>query len=136
MSIDLLTHRYLIEPLSGCLHPKVMLLSRFVKFHDCLISSNKFAIRYLARLKECDNRTVMGKTITYLMRECKLPPDQLSQLTPQLVKKKCQYFSVPEGEEWRVPVINECLNAIKGRVTVSNFQPHEFLNLMNSLCTD
>ena len=111
-------------------------LSRFVKFHHCLVSSNKFAIRFLAKIKECDNRSVMGKTLTYLMSECELQQNQLSQLTPQLVKLKCRYFPLPKGEEWRVPVIMECMEAINGRVTVSNFQPHEFLNLMNSLCID
>ena len=44
------THRYLIEEISGCLHPKVMLASRYVKFVEQLKSSNKMGIRVLANL--------------------------------------------------------------------------------------
>ena len=78
----------------------------------------------------------MGKTISYLLSECNLQPSQLSQLTPHLVKQKCRYFPIPEGEEWRIPILEECLDVINGRVTVKNFLPHEFLNLRKSLCID
>ena len=33
LNLDRRTHRYLIEPMSRCLHPKVMLMSRLASFH-------------------------------------------------------------------------------------------------------
>ena len=44
------THRYLIEAISECLHLKVMLASRLVKFLKALKGSDKIGIRMLARL--------------------------------------------------------------------------------------
>ena len=113
-----------------------MLSSRFVKFHKGLITSSKFAIRFLGRIKECDNRTVMGKTLACLLAECDLLPTQLTQLTPGLVKKKCRYFPVPTGHEWKAPVIKECLKVISGNLEVQGFEAHKFSSLVNRLCTD
>ena len=47
--LDRMTHRSLIEPLSGRHHLKVMLLSRYVKFYRELLKSPKFTIRFLMR---------------------------------------------------------------------------------------
>ena len=46
------THRYLIEAISDCLHLKVMLASRLVKFHNALKGSDKMGIRLLAGISE------------------------------------------------------------------------------------
>ena len=70
--VDRCTHRYLIESISNSMHPMVMLSSRFVTFWRTLINSSKLCIRLLARLSEKDNRTVMGRTLNTLVRECGL----------------------------------------------------------------
>ena len=49
-SVPNTTHRYLIEPISESLHPKVMLSSRYVSFVKRLSSSPKYVIRVLASL--------------------------------------------------------------------------------------
>ena len=41
------THRYFIENVSGCAHPKTQLSSRYVKFVGSLTSSEKTSVRYL-----------------------------------------------------------------------------------------
>ena len=82
------THRFLIEPLSACLHPKVMLLSRFVKFHQNLVESPKFSVRYLARITENDMTTVMGNNLYSILKKCNLEGSQIDRLTPGFVKKK------------------------------------------------
>ena len=51
-NLDRCTHRYLVEHISGCLHPKVMLASRYVTFYKALVSSTKLGVRYLARLNK------------------------------------------------------------------------------------
>ena len=57
------THCYFIEPLSQCLHPKIMLCSRFVKFYKTLTTCKKPAVRILARLCENNMQTVFGNTM-------------------------------------------------------------------------
>ena len=47
LNLDKKTHRSLIEPLSGHLHLKTMLLSRFVRFHKGLVNSPKFTFDFL-----------------------------------------------------------------------------------------
>ena len=56
------THRYLIEAISGCLHPKVMLASRYHAFSQSLLRSTKYHVRILARQSLWDNRTRLGST--------------------------------------------------------------------------
>ena len=43
------THRYLIEEISGCLHRKVILASRLLKFVEQLKGSMKMGVRVLAK---------------------------------------------------------------------------------------
>ena len=64
-NLDRCTHRYLIESISNCLHPKVMLASRYVTFYRSLVTWKKFGVRFLARIQERDNRTLES-----LMTEC------------------------------------------------------------------
>ena len=58
------SHRYWIEVVSDCLHPKVMLCSRYVKVYKSLTSSRKSSVKFLSKLKEQDLRTVLGKTLS------------------------------------------------------------------------
>ena len=67
------THRYLIELISGSLHPKVMLASRYTGFVKSLLTSPKYPVRVLARLCATDNRTVMGCSLSQIGRECGIP---------------------------------------------------------------
>ena len=68
-SVPYTTHRYLIEPLSGCSHPKVMLSSRLVKLRDTMMSCNKLTIKLLIKLFEGDWRTVMGRNLGLIKTE-------------------------------------------------------------------
>ena len=81
------THRYLIEPLSGSMHPKVMLSSRLVMFRDTMNKSSKLVIKFLINLFKGDWRTVIGRNLGLIKRE--LGGDLL---TPELVKKYLKYF--------------------------------------------
>ena len=68
--LDRTTNRCLIEPLLNHLHLKVMLLSRFLKFHKEFINSPKFSVRYLAMLFTQDMRTTTAKTLSFLEEQC------------------------------------------------------------------
>ena len=43
------THRYFIEEMSDSLHPKVMLCSRFVSFHQSLLKCTVFEFQFCKR---------------------------------------------------------------------------------------
>jgi hypothetical protein len=86
LNIDRCTHRYMIEPLSECLHLKTMISSMYATFHRSLVTSKKLPVRFLARLVEKDNRTV-------------LVDEDLSRLSSSLIKKQMKYRDAPIGEE-------------------------------------
>ena len=66
------THRYLIENVSGCIHPKVMLASRYLGFVKSMLTSPKYSMRVLASSTANDLRTVMGRTLSMISKECSL----------------------------------------------------------------
>ena len=131
-NLDRCTHRYLIESVSQCLHPKVMLESRFVTFFRSLVNSNKFNVRFLARLCQDDQRTVMGRTLRSLVRQCSTTGVEC--LTATLVKRKCCYFSPPESQEWRGPLLRELIKIRDGQLEAQNLDMEETNLMIDHLC--
>ena len=64
-SVPRYTHKYLIETISQCMHPKVMICKRFVKFVESLNNCKKSSIWLLINLVKNDNRNVCGKKIFF-----------------------------------------------------------------------
>ena len=54
----------LIELISGSLHPKVMLASRYCGFVKYMLPSPKYPVRVLANMRSSDRRTVMLTSAT------------------------------------------------------------------------
>ena len=131
--LDRCTHRYLIEHVSGCLHPRVMLASRLVTFHKSLVTSNKFPVRFLSRLNETDLRTVLGRNIRVLLDECGL--QRLDQLSTNNVKKNCCYFNVPMEQQWRLPLISELLQVKNNNLNLGEYMSTEVEDMLKYLCT-
>ena len=122
------THRYLIETLSGCLHPKTMLASRAVKFKDTLMESNKFAVKLLGHLATRDKSTVIGSNICRIMRELGDTPVSVSN-----VKKSLKYC-VNEEEKWRSSFILDLLKVRDGDKVLTGIDNNEFETLLEFLC--
>ena len=104
------THRYLIECISGSLHPKVMLASRYSTFVNSLMKSPKYSVRVLANLCATDHRAVMGQSLAQIGRECGLTGGDTGQLSSALIKQKMKYFSVPPDQVWRTGILSELLD--------------------------
>ena len=136
LRIDRCSHRYLIVPLSECLHLKTMIASRFVTFYRTLITSKKTPVRFLARIAEQDQRTVLGRTLSRLLLECSLDTDDLMKLTASLVKKKVVYKEVPVDEKWRVNLGQELLKIRDDNLTeLPGFSKEECEELLQHICT-
>ena len=115
------------------MHPKVMLSSRFVKFHKSCIDSSKLSIRLLANLSQSDNRTVMGRNMTSLLTECDMKGSSPDKLTPTIVKSKCRYSTVPSEEAWKLNVVNELLDT---QLLIPGFSSEEISTMMNTICIE
>ena len=126
------THRYLIEPLSDCPHPKTMLSSRYVKFTQSLVASTKPSVCYLARLVRNDNRTLMGRTISKISREINVAK---ALLTNMIVNKAMVYFPVPDDQHWRVDIIKELLNVRRNLLSLHGITSVETTTMIDYLCS-
>ena len=138
LNLDRRTHRYLIEPLTECLHPKVMLISRMVGFYRKQLNSPKLSIRFLMKLAENDQRSAIGKTLEYVMRECNIEKSGLDCLTPSMIKKKISYMPVPPSEKWRIAFLKELLSARKDAsvgVDICGFTSSELDDIIKWLAT-
>ena len=128
------THRYLIEHISDCLHPKVMLASRYVTFYKSLVGSTKFTVRFLSRMNEMDKRTVLGKTLSSILEMCSLPESRFSDLNAKMVKDRCSYFKVPGTEQWRLPLLTELLAVKNQNLLLGEFETEEIEEMIDYLC--
>ena len=101
--------------------------SRFVKFTTSLVNSKKNTVRYLGKLKKVDKRTLMGKTLVKIGKDCKLDVDAL---TSPVVKKEMSYFPVPSEQAWRRDILLELLDA-----RLLDFEKEDLTMMINHLCT-
>ena len=121
------THRYLIEAISGTVHPKVELLSRFVTFYKSLIKSSKLGVRMLARISERDCRTVMGRTLDRLSKLCSLK--DIMELSSSHVRRDIVYHEVPDEELWRISMIKELIE-----FDIEGFSDLEVAEMKDYIC--
>ena len=126
------THRYWIEILSGCSHPKILLLSRYVKFVKSMTSSLKPAVRFLSSLCQDDRRTVLGRTLANISLECDAA---VAMLTPKLVRTCQVYHPIPDDQKWRVPLLMELLGARSSYFKIEHLTSDEVSKLIDDVCT-
>ena len=127
------THRHLIEPLSGHPHLKSVLLGRYIGFHESLVNSPKFTVRYLARLFENDLRTVLGRTLRTLVMDFGV--SDARKLSSKLVKKGFKYAAVPPGSEWKDGLALELISGRDLGLELLDFTRTEIDEMLTFVCT-
>ena len=133
LHLDRCTHRFLIEPLSNSIHLKTALASKFVSFHNSLITSSKKPVRFLARLVENDHRTVHGRNLSAIVQLCDMK--NFSDLKPKLVKEHLSYMPTPEAEKWKSSMCKELLRVRGNDIEIPGFTNDEEEYLLKYLCT-
>ena len=88
------------------------------------------------RLCQVDQRTVIGKNISSLLKQCGLPDSKLNDLNSTVVKNRCNYFKLPETEEWKASVIRELIKVRSGQLVLENMDNDETNQLIYQLCTE
>ena len=125
------THRYWIEILSECSHPKILLLSRYVKFVQTMISCMKPVVRLLSSLCQNDRRTLLGRTMAQISLECNT---DVSMLTPRLVRTSQVYHPIPDDQQWRIPLLMELLEVRSSNLVIQNLDSVEITQLIADMC--
>ena len=135
LNLDRRTHRFLIEPLSQHSHLKTILMSRYIKFHKSLINSRKFTVRFLARLFEKDQRTVLGSTLNYLTKQCHLKSSELDKLSSQSLKGSMKFQTIPPDRKWVCSLATELLSTRSLLLDMPGFTQDEIETLLQFACT-
>ena len=117
-SLPRTTHRYFIEQLTEFYHPKILLASRFIKFHDSLINSKKPAVRLLSKLCRENANTVFGSNLRKIAHECDMHKDLVK---PWHVKNTMSYFMCPNEESWRIPLLRNLIDIRSNELLRNNF---------------
>ena len=127
------THRSLIQPLTGEVHVKLILIRRFLCFIDKIRNSGKAPLTMLMKEAIKDVRSVTGSNMRNIML---------------LVGKTCvedvkvedvdnlEYFKLENDELWKIPQIQEIINVKAGNLEVAGFENDELEILFFYLCPD
>ena len=126
-NLDRRTHKNLIEPISETRHLKIMLLTRFKKFHECLVESPKFEVRFLARLNEKDNRTVLGHNLKQTSQECNT---EQKDLTIEKIRST-QYIPQQVDNLWRENLVKELIHCQQDDMIIDGFTRNEISKMLN-----
>ena len=102
--LPMASHRNLIEPLSEVYHLKTMLISRFTKFYNTLLSINKPAIQNLFVCQVNDVRSEFGSNVQNILSKC--TNDDIDNFN----KHDFLYCQTDDDDMWRINFIKELLS--------------------------
>ena len=129
--LDRKTHRQLIEPISGAPHLKTVLLCRYRNFHESLLKSQKIELRFLARLNERDNRTVMGSTLSNISLSCGL---NFENLTSKNILSNMTVLPHDKEKVLQESMIMELLSWRENKTEIEGFTKEELEEILKYAC--
>ena len=100
------THRYLIEGLSGHLHPQAMLPSRLLKFHHSISKCHKPCMKFLQELCRLNHQTAYCNNLSQISWSIGCSVEDLSYTQ---IKRELKYCPAPENQKWKVNLLKELL---------------------------
>ena len=126
------THRFFIEAVSDCTHPKTMMCTRFMRFVENMKTCSKLSVRYLVNLVSDDRRTLVGRTLDRIKNECHTDRELLTHV----VAANMKYFPPPPAEEWRIPLVLELMDARDGRVEIPGIDIQCIEDMIIEVCSN
>ena len=127
-NLDRCTHRFFIEQISECRHPKVFLRSRLVKLVKAASESEKWCVSFLMKIRKNDLRTTTGMNLDKMRRDFGM--DKEVDLIASDVIKRDHYMRVPEESKWKVNMVKEIM-----RMEIPGFEKKETEEITRWLCT-
>ena len=129
MNLPRTTHRFFIEPLTSTQHIGKSLKRRLVKFVSKVKESSKSVLRHMLYEIEGDCRSTTGRNIRSLLLEY-----QISKLSEIDIASRA-YKGIPSGEEWKIPLVKELVDATCGDLEVTNFNPDQLREIAELVCS-
>ena len=126
------THRYLVEPVSGHVHLKKLLIKRFISFLNQINKSNKFLPKSLLNCIKNDTRSTTGSNIRRILLLTK--KDRIEDVTQEDIEN-IKYAEMPDEESWRVGMIKDMTDRKFGQLVVEGFSDEECETMLAFACT-
>ena len=101
------THCWMVEELSHGKHAQTMIFSRYIKFIDSLVNNKRPTIRSLFKIVSKSVLSVTGSNMRYIMMKTHVPVIA-GNTKPQAIKTN-RVYTVPDHEEWRIPLLRSLL---------------------------
>ena len=114
--------KFLVEPVSDCVHIKKTFIKRFLNFISQIKKSSKIALKNVFHTIKHDCMSVTGSNLRNIM--LLVDKASIEDLCPEdynLVK----YHEIPEEETWRVNIIKELVDVNWGECFVDGFSRDE-----------
>ena len=125
------THRYLVEPVSGHMHVKKMLIKRFISFLKQILRSKKTIPKEVLNSIQRDTRSTTGLNIRRILLLTK--KESIEQTTDKDVEN-IEYAKIPDDDMWRVNMIKEVTNVKFGQLTIEGFSTEECEEMLQFAC--
>ena len=133
-NLPLQTHRYLIEPLGGT-HVKTMIYSRFTKFLQSILKSDKKAVLLLLFKTISNQRTITGQNVNIVLKDSK--ETNILEVNVNQLKRNLKFHELPKNLEWKVNFVKELTN-IKMKMLSVDFDNDLILSMeeIDDILTD
>ena len=126
------THRYLVEPVSGHMHLKKMLIRRFLSFLKQISRSPKTIPKQLLNSIQADTRSITGSNIRRILLLTK--KENIDQISDRDIDGII-YAEILEDDKWRVDLIKEVTDVKFGQSTIEGFTLEECEEILQFACT-
>ena len=103
-NLNFRTHCYITTSIYKGNHLKTKLLTRFINFYKLIAKSDKSTIKTLMSKQRDDLRSSFGRNCRFIQNMCNVPNIK------DACVKNIPIYPVPEGEQWRLNIIQELLN--------------------------
>ena len=123
------THRFFLEPLSETMHIVKSLKKRFINFISKIRESKKHVLRRVLHEIENDCRSTTGRNIRKLCLEYKV-----SKLADIDINEN-QYKEIPEGDDWKIGMVDEINNLKNGCLEIVEFTVEEVDEICKFICS-
>ena len=130
--LPLLTHRYFVEPITGKNHAKTLMIKNFLKFCELIVSSKKEALKNVFLQIRRNVLTFTGsnlRKISSLMNK-----SDITELKSSLVKQNLVYEPIPEGEKWRISILEEIIDFHEEKLEIQGFERTELDEILEFIC--
>ena len=133
------THTWLTEELSEGNHAQVIIYKRFVKFVQTLVNNKRQSLKTLFKYAYEDVRSLIGGNLRkiQLVTGIKIVPG----VTAPVQLRNCRIYKAPEGEEWRLPLLQSLLEIrsenweILFNEELENYEGDDISTMIEEVCS-